>query len=203
MLRMRIYLIRHGQTDWNAEARIQGREDVPLNASGVLQAHRCGAALAGIRPARMITSPLFRARETARIIAAHIGFPEADIIADPGMIEREFGELSGMQIPSRDIYSIPESAAGLEAFDELCARVMSTLERNVDCGGDLLAVSHGGSINAVLTTISRGEYGHGKTRLKNACINVIEYENGCFNVLEYNLAPEEYAEKRGIELPHE
>jgi broad specificity phosphatase PhoE len=70
---------------------------------------------------------------------------------------------------------------------------LSELEENA--GGNIAAVSHGGSINAVLHRLSGGEFGSGKTRLKNACINVLSLDDGKLQVLDYNLAPSEFAEK--------
>ena len=64
---MKIYLIRHGETDWNHELRFQGREDIPLNKAGIGQAEACGAALADAGLQAVYASPLKRAELTGKI----------------------------------------------------------------------------------------------------------------------------------------
>ena len=71
---MKIYLIRHGETDWNHINRFQGREDIELNAAGIAQAVRCGQTLQGLGIEAVYTSPLKRAHCTGEEIAAQIGY---------------------------------------------------------------------------------------------------------------------------------
>ena len=78
--RLPLVFIRHGETDWNREARLQGQQDIPLNALGRCQAERNGRAVAGIlasRDWRLVASPLGRAVETMRIVLAAAGRPDA------------------------------------------------------------------------------------------------------------------------------
>ena len=88
---MRIFAVRHGQTSWNAEGRVQGRSDIPLNREGRRQALETAGKLAGLDAAigMVITSPLRRARETAEIIAGHLG---AGIEIHEEIVERDFGD---------------------------------------------------------------------------------------------------------------
>ena len=85
---MKIYVIRHGETDWNRELRLQGREDVPLNAAGKIQAAVCGDALKGLGIQAVFTSPLSRARLTGEILAGRIGLDPGAVLAMDGLIER-------------------------------------------------------------------------------------------------------------------
>ena len=87
---MTLYLARHGQTEWNHSARIQGREDIPLNDTGRIQAQRLGEGLRELGIERIWSSPLSRAQETARTIASicHIDSP---ITLLDGLTERDFG----------------------------------------------------------------------------------------------------------------
>lgn len=90
---MVVYFVRHGQTEWNVQRKIQGRADIALNVVGEAQARRTRDALAGIECAAIITSPLRRAFQTAEIIAQkHPGTP---LIVDTALIERDFGEFEG------------------------------------------------------------------------------------------------------------
>ena len=71
---LKIYVFRHGETDWNAQHRIQGRTDVPLNKNGIRQAEDMGRSVAGkIKPEYMIVSDLSRAQDTGKIIAGFLG----------------------------------------------------------------------------------------------------------------------------------
>jgi len=89
------YVLRHGQTDWNVELRLQGSTDIPLNDTGRIQAARAAEVLAAEGITRIIASPLSRALETARIVGRHIGLePETDA----RLIERNFGLFEGMTI---------------------------------------------------------------------------------------------------------
>lgn len=90
---MHLFLIRHGETDWNSEGRIQGHTDTPLNARGILQAQQLAARLAGEQIDALYTSPLARARTTAEIIARQTGIAA---ICDERLKEKGIGELEGL-----------------------------------------------------------------------------------------------------------
>lgn len=88
-----VWLVRHGQTDWNLERRYQGHSDVPLNATGVQQAALAAEALMGRRYAAIYSSDLRRARTTAEIIAQRLGM---EVILDPRLREVNFGAWEGL-----------------------------------------------------------------------------------------------------------
>ena len=81
-------LVRHGETDWNAEGRVQGQTDVPLNAAGTAQASAVGAALAGERFAAIYSSDLTRVRQTAQPAAQRLGLA---VRCDAALRERHYG----------------------------------------------------------------------------------------------------------------
>jgi broad specificity phosphatase PhoE len=155
----RIVLVRHAETTWNAEGRIQGHTGSPLTDRGIAQAERLGAALAEHHPeARLVASDLERTLLTAAPYAAALGRePEPD----PALRERAFGAWEGR---TRDevAASDPErwsrwragddavvGEVGGEGSDELVARILAALERRLaalDDGGVLVAVTHGGPI---------------------------------------------------------
>ena len=87
-----LYLIRHGETDWNAEGRLQGQADPPLNVNGVVQARRGAQKLRGSRIRRLYASSLQRAAMTAQIISAALGIPYA---TDPRFMEIDQGDWEG------------------------------------------------------------------------------------------------------------
>jgi len=92
---MIFYVLRHGQTDWNVQMRLQGSTDIPLNETGRTQAHVAAKILAGEGITRIIASPLSRALETARIVGAASGI---EPVIDQRLIERNFGQFEGMTI---------------------------------------------------------------------------------------------------------
>ncbi|HEY1393793.1 MAG TPA: histidine phosphatase family protein, partial [Methylibium sp.] len=133
----RIIAIRHGETAWNVEARIQGQLDIPLNDTGRWQAHRLALALAEEDVAALYASDLLRAYETAQ--AASRGTSLA-INTDTGLRERGFGIFQGMTYEEVD-QQWPEQAArwrrrdpdfgpeGGETLRDFYARSVATAER--------------------------------------------------------------------------
>lgn len=179
---MRIYLIRHGETAWNKESRIQGREDVPLDAEGLEQAKSCAGAFRGVKLAAVLTSPLSRAERTARLIAGAAGAP---VYVEPDLTERDFGSVSGKVV---DIFNPEKYAQDLEPLNLVAGRALAVLRRRAgEMGADFAAVSHGGTINACLRALSDGRVGSGKTRLLNAGVSVLETDGRELILLGCNL----------------
>jgi broad specificity phosphatase PhoE len=151
-----IYFVRHGQTDYNAARRIQGRIDVPINALGRAQARRNGGVLRElIREARefdFVASPLLRARQTMEIVRAAMGLEPDAYRIDARIQEIGFGAWGGMtmaEIAASDPHNYARRQAGPwnftppegESFRELNARVMSWLSSVI---ADTVVVAHGG-----------------------------------------------------------
>lgn len=191
---MKIFLIRHGETDWNKQGRFQGREDIELNENGIRQAQNCGRALAGENFAAVITSPLSRARRTAEMIAGHLGVN--NIIIEEGIIERDFSKLAGLLPKEREEFYASGKKDDKEPFDQLSKRMFQYIKKYAEeyIEQNLIMVSHGASINSVLSVLSHGKTGTEKIRLKNACINILHYQEGHMSIEVINLSPEEYTE---------
>ncbi|RJQ37149.1 hypothetical protein C4552_01420 [Candidatus Parcubacteria bacterium] len=153
------YFVRHGETDWNAERRVQGHSDVPLNDRGREQARQAAIALkeSGATIDAVITSDLQRARETGEIIARELGGVE--VISDTAFRERNWGDFEGANyddirarlMPERDPHEIP----GGEALNEFEERVAQAFERhrNHHMHRNIVIVSHGGAIRALLARL--------------------------------------------------
>jgi uncharacterized phosphatase len=123
-----LYLVRHGETDWNRQRRIQGLTDIPLNDTGRAQARATGELLARRSWDAVYASPLARARETAAIIAGELGLPGPTLL--DALVERNYGDAEGldwMQVDSR----FPHGAAvpGRESREQVGARVVPALIR--------------------------------------------------------------------------
>ena len=90
---MKIVLIRHGETEWNRELRLQGRTDIPLSPEGIAQMKQAGELLKALPFSidKVVSSPLTRARQTAEILSEALGLPANNITIEPLFIERNFG----------------------------------------------------------------------------------------------------------------
>ncbi len=172
---MEICIIRHGETNWNKEGRLQGRENIPLNEEGIKQIKKTTEYLIKYKWDKIITSPLLRAKQSAEIIAKGIGLK--DIIEEEEFIERDFGEASGMTVEEREKAFPDGKYKGMEIFEELQQRIVSSVNKykNIYYGKNIIIISHGAVINSLLSYLSNNEIGTGKTVLKNACINLLRY----------------------------
>ena len=147
--------IRHGETDWNVEHRLQGQQDIPLNERGRAQARRNGETLSRALPEAagfdFVTSPLMRARETMEIMREGMGLPRTGYRVDGGLTEITFGEWEGFtlaELSKEDAAAVVSREADKwgyepprgESYAMLSLRVRRWLE-SVD--RDTVAVSHG------------------------------------------------------------
>lgn len=180
-----VCLVRHGETDWNAQGKIQGTADIPLNKAGARQAAQCGAYLAAADWDLIITSPLQRARRTAEIINETLELP---LIEMEEFAEKHFGDAEGMTYEERAL-TFPNRLYPNQEDNELFAeRLASGLKVINDRFPEqrVLLVSHGGVINAILGDLSGGEIGSGKTRLLNACLSHIHFNQDNWIIQNYN-----------------
>ena len=151
---MIFYLVRHGQTDWNTEKRMQGHADIPMNETGIKQINELAENIAkeGIIFDRLIASPLERAKKSAEIIAEKTGFKK-EIIFDIDFIERDCGKLEGaIWTPELDL---DDPKPELELIPELNKRAERALAK-YDFAEDekVMIVSHGAILTAVRTVLS-------------------------------------------------
>lgn len=201
-----LYLVRHGETDWNAARRIQGRTDIPLNETGREQARRAGELLARRRWDAIYASPLGRAHETATIIAARLGIDEVTSV--DALVERDYGDAEGMvfeEIQAR--YPDGVAVPGQETRDEVAARIVPALLALAarHPGERLMIVSHGGAIRAVLQT---AEPGTQHPRITNTSVHSFRVHEGTLQLIafddpieEQSLAPEstDFDEQNAVE----
>ena len=179
-------LIRHGQTDWNAAGRIQGLEDVELNAVGRAQAAQTGLYLQQWQWDRIISSPLKRAAESAEIIANELNLASVEIM--DAFMERDYGECSGMTTAQRK-HSFPDGIIPKqETLETLQKRALAGLQQLItEPQARTLIVTHGGLINSLLAQFTNGEIGSGKTILHNASLALFQYQPPSWQILAYNL----------------
>lgn len=178
----RILAIRHGETAWNAEARIQGHQDIALNATGLWQAQRLAQALAA-EPVRAIyASDLQRAYRTAQAVADATGAP---LVPEPGLRERGFGTFEGRTFTEIEA-AWPEQArrwrerdphyapAGGESLHALRTRVTDAVQRLAarHAGELIVLVAHGGTLDVLYRAATGQDLQASRTwQLANAAIN--------------------------------
>jgi probable phosphoglycerate mutase len=151
---VRIFLIRHGETDWNRTHRFQGRINIPLNQEGKNQAHSLAIALKDKSFTAIYSSPLIRALETARFIK--IFHPSTPLFVEEGLTEMDLGEFDGMEVAYwtaqyQDFFKTWRSTPGSlkmpggESLQEVQSRAIGTLERLTKfhpSGSTLILCSH-------------------------------------------------------------
>lgn len=173
MTRTTFALIRHGQTDWNAERRLQGSTDIPLNDVGRGQARDAVAALSDQHWDVVVSSPLGRAAETAEIIAEGLGLTVSRLV--PDLIERSFGPAEGLQAgPELEALRIPGGFRGGESDDDAAARGLAALESlAVEFAGKrVLVVAHG---TLIRLTLNRA-IGRTLDSVQNAVLNLAHHQ---------------------------
>lgn len=178
----RLILLRHGETLWNQENRIQGHRDSALNAKGLIQAEALAARLAGEAFDALYSSDLGRAHQTAERIAARTGHT---IRLDAGMRERNLGMLEGLtrtevQAMHPEVYARYRTfgaeyiVPGGESAQQFISRVVVTfsiLAREY-AGRTVVAVTHGGVLDAMYRHVTRMPWdGERRVPLLNASYN--------------------------------
>ena len=196
-----ILLIRHGETAWNAERRLQGHLDIPLNEEGERQAAALARALAGESVDMIVSSDLSRAASTARAVADVLGLP---LQTDATLRERCFGAFEGLlydelearfpqayaQWRVRDPHArYPDGERRAETFAEFAQRAVDAVTRIADMhrGKRILIVSHGGVLDAVY----RAAHGMDITAPRdfdvlNASINRVQWDGERLKVLRWS-----------------
>jgi alpha-ribazole phosphatase len=153
---LKLYLVRHGQTDLNKVRRYQGRIDVPLNETGIGQAQKLALRLSSEPFDKIYASPLVRAQETAKTI--HNG-RNIDIVSLPELVEMDFGKLEGKTykeiieiFPDWDPAVFDFTFAGGENLDSLAIRIKSfvAMLKELDEGSNILVVTHSGCLRIIL-----------------------------------------------------
>jgi broad specificity phosphatase PhoE len=171
-----IFLARHGETDWNAERRVQGHTDRPLNETGLAQARALAAALASEPLDAVYASDLVRAYETARIVAEPRGL---EVTVVPELREKHFGTWEGLtdqEILERFPDARGRSWGDAETSEELAERVRAAVleiaSEHED--GHVLVVSHGGPLRAVLRWCGA----ESDSAIPNCHVHRIAFEDG-------------------------
>ena len=192
----RFCLIRHGETDWNSERRVQGQIDISLNAAGIAQARALGAGLTAHGFAAAYSSNLLRAWETARIATAGLGLT---VSPAPTLRERNFGVLQGLTMAEAallhpDVYrqhlvrSLLSDYRGGETLAGFARRVMDGLGQMASrhAGETVLGFTHGGVLDIVYRVATgRALEAPRDFLLPNAAFNWLEQRGGRWRLISW------------------
>ena len=192
---MELYLIRHGETDWNVQGRMQGQMDIELNQNGIDLAKVTARGMADIPFDLCITSPLKRARQTADIVLEGKDIP---VIEDERIAELSFGSWEGLgcrkenyEVPVsierfRQFYTDPlnfEPAEDGETIAALCERTAQFWQELIGKkeyqDKTILIATHGCAVRAILRNVyeDKTDYWHGRVPA-NCAVNIVEVSDG-------------------------
>lgn len=181
----KIYLVRHGETNWNVQGIIQGQTDVPLNDIGKHQALQCGEYLSKKDFDMIISSPLKRAKESAEIINGILNLP---IIYNENLKERYFGIAEGNS-KNNLIKRYPNQVyPGQESRLALNKRVMMELNKIIENHPNkrIIIVAHGAVINSMLSSITNHIMGSRITTLKNGSFTILDVKESIWQIKSAN-----------------
>ncbi len=200
---MKLYIIRHGQTPWNLEYRMQGRTDIPLNENGRELARRTAEGMADIPFDLAYTSPLARAKETALLV---LNGRDVPLTEDDRLCEVCFGEMEGVRFDKvagriknekfADFFDAPERyipPKGGETIEELLVRTGSFLDELKARSGlqdhTILVSTHGAASRALLLNIRHGQkkdfWGTGVP--ENCAVSIVELQDGDWRITEQDV----------------
>jgi broad specificity phosphatase PhoE len=170
-----LLLVRHGETDWNADGRLQGQTDRPLSDFGRRQARRLAEELADEPFEAIYSSDLVRARETAEIVGGRLGLP---VMLDAELREKDWGTWEGLTAVERDrVEFVGEST---EEHQERILRALRRIAEHHPGAGSVLVVTHGGSMRRVQTAV----LGMALPVVENCGRWLCACENGSFRALD-------------------
>ena len=198
-MHMKLYFIRHGETVWNTQAKLQGKSDIPLNEKGVALARVTGEALADVPFAAIYSSPLKRALQTAQLVA---GDRDVPIVTDRRLEEIGFGSWEGLSC-HKDHYEIPSDSfqdffldpfgyqppAQGETVRHVCGRTADFLEELIRKMGkeesNVLISCHGCTLRALMNYFYQ-DYTAGFWRghvPPNCSVSIVEVKEKGFSIL--------------------
>lgn len=196
------WLIRHGETAWNAQRRLQGWRDVPLNDTGLRQARQLARVLRPPHPVPQVdavfASDLSRAAQTARIASVHF---HRDVILDAALRERSFGNYEGRELDTlRDaagapirFYALDKEIVGGETRQQFCDRIRSAFLALAKGhpAQTLLVFSHGGVIDMVWRLATGADLGGPRTMpILNTSLNAFRIDGqGGWQLLDWGYVP--------------
>ncbi len=194
-------LVRHGETDWNAQRRIQGSTDIPLNDTGRSQAAATAMLLSRRRFDAVVASPLSRAYETGAIIAERLGLAAPATYA--GLAERSYGEAEGLtdaevlrRYPHDDVPGRESRRALLERATETLAEIAVRFD-----AGSVVVATHGAVIRSIVNASAPGTVDRTRTPIRNGSVHSFRWDPERFRaeLVRFDDPLDEVSEQTGDE----
>lgn len=194
-----LFLVRHGETDWNRSGQIMGERPIPLNHNGETQAHRLAKLLSRLSLGALYSSPVARALQTAEILAAALHTP---VTVERGLTEIGVGQWEGRywkdlteDIVRHNFYAKPQETRppGGETLHEVQARAVATVERaGARVGaGSLLFVSHADVLRAIVAHYLRADFQTVRQmRFDHASLTALDVNGSVADLLFLNYTPD-------------
>jgi 2,3-bisphosphoglycerate-dependent phosphoglycerate mutase len=170
-----LLLVRHGETDWNADGRLQGHTDRPLSDHGRRQARKLAEELSGEEIEAVYSSDLARARETAEVVGDRLGLP---VELDPELREKDWGNWEGLTAVERD--RVEFAGESTEAHQQRMLRALERISERHPGDARVLVVTHGGSMRRV----QAAAMGLALPVVENCGRWLCAYRNGSFRALD-------------------
>lgn len=190
---MRLYIIRHGETDWNVLRRLQGQTDIALNENGREVARQTAEGMKNVRIDLVLTSPLQRAVETARIV---IGDRQIPVLEEPMIQEISFGSLEGSQLTKElrdtpgseyyrffhtpELYCPPQDGESLDSLLERTGTFLELLKTRTEwMNRNILVSTHGAASRALLASVrhtAKADFWAGGVP-KNCAVTIVDLED--------------------------
>jgi probable phosphoglycerate mutase len=195
-----VVMIRHGETDWNAEKRLQGHLDIELNAEGLRQADMLAQVLQGEQFDAIVCSDLQRARKTAQPLASLLG---KTVHIDKAWRERCYGAFEGLRyaeigerfpdahkaMQARELdYRYPQGVNTAETLREFYTRSVAALKHALDYPGlrKIAIVTHGGVLDCINRFARGSDLSHPRDfDIPNAAINRLWWKNGELRIAQW------------------
>lgn len=204
---MDVYLLRHGETDWNKKGLLQGHTDISLNQNGRNQVADTVRKLSNLALCMdiIVSSPLKRALESAEIAAAGLNYPKEKIAVEELLIERGFGEGEGLSIEERVVKYPDCNYPGMEPQTELVKRAGQAFQKIVSLyqgAENILLVAHGAVLFALLEAAATEPIPHGgrAAALTQGSIYRIRYADGRIDFARYEEMAAGFVETDAEEL---
>jgi uncharacterized phosphatase len=182
-----LYLVRHGETDWNLDRRIQGSTDIPLNDTGRAQAVRTGRLLSRRRWDGIVSSPLSRALETGRIIGREVGIDTIETMDQ--IVERHYGAAEGLADHELSrLFPGDTPVPGRETREQVAARVIPALVALAESrpGTNLIVTTHGGVIRTLLNAVAPDEGRHRGIPITNGSVHSFRHTDGGLELVAFD-----------------